>query len=50
MARSGGFNFGLIALIIVVALAVYYVMDERDDDLEIDLGMSDVPAQVVELG
>lgn len=50
MARGSGFNFGLIALIIVIALAVYYVMDERDDDLEIDLGMRDAPATVISLG
>ena len=38
---------GLIALIILVALVVYYIMEERDDDLEIDIGMREVPVQVL---
>ena len=44
MARG---TLGLIALIILVALVVYFVMEERDEDLEIDLGTRDVPVHVL---
>lgn len=44
MARG---TLGLIALIILVALVVYFVMEERDDDLEIDIGTRDVPVSVL---
>ncbi|MGE0159854.1 MAG: hypothetical protein AB7T31_10630 [Gemmatimonadales bacterium] len=44
MARS---TLGLIALIVLVALVVYFVMEERDDDLEIDIGLRAVPVNVL---
>ena len=44
MARG---TLGLIALIIVIALVVYYVMEERDDELEIDIGSREVPVSVL---
>jgi hypothetical protein len=44
MARG---TLGLIALIILVALVVYFVMEERDEDLEIDVGTLDVPVHVL---
>lgn len=50
MARGSSFNstLGLIALIILVALVVYYVMEERDDaELEIDIGSRDVPVRIL---
>jgi len=48
MAREGGFNsmLGIVALLILVAIVVYYVMEERDDELEIDIGTRDVPVQI----
>lgn len=44
MARG---TLGLIALIVLVALVVYFVMEERDDELEIDVGTRDVPVSVL---
>ncbi len=44
MARG---TLGIIALVILVALVVYFVMDERDDELEIDIGTRDVPVSVL---
>ena len=47
MAREGGNSMlGIIALVILVALVVYYVMEERDDELEIDIGTRDVPVLI----
>jgi hypothetical protein len=48
MARGSSFNstLGLIAILVLIALAVYYIMEERDDELEIDIGSRDVPAAV----
>ena len=40
-------TLGLIALIILVALVVYFVMEERDNELEIDVGTRDVPVSVL---
>jgi len=47
--RGASFNstLGLIAIIILVAIAVYYIAEERDDDLEIDIGSRDVPVEVM---
>jgi hypothetical protein len=49
MARGSSFNstLGLIAVLILIALAVYYVMEERDDELEIDIGSREVPVAVM---
>jgi hypothetical protein len=44
MARG---TLGLIAVIILVALVVYFLMEERDDELEIDIGSRDVPVSVL---
>ena len=38
---------GFIAIIILVALVVYFLMEERDDELEIDVGTRDVPVEVM---
>jgi hypothetical protein len=38
---------GIIAVLVLIALAVYYVMREEDDDLEIDIGSRDVPVAVM---
>ena len=47
MAREGGFNvLGILALLVLVGLVVYYVMEERDDELEIDIGTRDVPVLI----
>jgi hypothetical protein len=44
MARG---TLGLIAVIILVALVVYFLMEERDNELEIDIGSRDVPVSVL---
>ena len=44
MARG---TLGLIAIIILIALVVYFVMEERDNELEIDVGAREVPVSVL---
>jgi hypothetical protein len=44
MARG---TLGLIAIIILIALVVYFVMEERDNELEIDVGIREVPVSVL---
>lgn len=44
MARG---TLGLIAIIILIALVVYFVMEERDNELEIDVGGREVPVSVL---
>jgi hypothetical protein len=44
MARG---TLGLIAMIILIALVVYFVMEERDNELEIDVGSREVPVSVL---
>ena len=40
---------GILAILVVIAAAIYFVVNEADDDeLEIDIGMShDAPALVI---
>ena len=40
-------SLGIIALIILVAAVVYFLMEERDDELEIDIGSREVPVSVL---
>lgn len=40
-------TIGIIVVAVLVALVVYFVMDERDNDIEIDLGAHDVPVSVI---
>jgi hypothetical protein len=49
MARGSSFNstLAILALIVLIALAVYYVMEEEDNDIEIDLGSRAVPVEIV---
>lgn len=44
MARG---TLGIIALIVLIAIVVYFVMEERDNELEIDIGTRDVPVSVL---
>ena len=44
MARG---TLGIIAIIVLIALVVYFVMEERDNELEIDVGSRDVPVSVL---
>jgi hypothetical protein len=44
MARG---TLGIIAIIILIALVVYFVMEERDNELEIDIGAREVPVSVL---
>lgn len=44
MARG---TLGIIAIIVLIALVVYFVMEERDNELEIDVGARDVPVSVL---
>jgi hypothetical protein len=44
MARG---TLGLIAIIILIALVVYFVMEERDNELEIDVGAREVPVSIL---
>ena len=41
---------GIIAILILVGLAAYFIIDREDNDLEVDIGQSsrDVPVQVIE--
>lgn len=34
---------GIVAIVILVGLAVFFVMDQNDSDLEIDIGLHDAP-------
>lgn len=43
MARG---TLGIIAVIILIALVVYFVSEERDEELEIDIGA--VPVSVLD--
>ncbi len=44
MARG---TLGIIAIVILIALVVYFVMEERDNELEIDIGAREVPVSVL---
>jgi hypothetical protein len=44
MARG---TLGIIAVIVLIALVVYFVVEERDNELEIDVGSRDVPVHVL---
>jgi len=44
MARG---TLGIIAIIILIALVVYFVMEERDNELEIDIGSREVPVSIL---
>jgi hypothetical protein len=44
MARG---TLGIIAVIVLIALVVYFVMEERDNELEIDIGAREVPVSVL---
>jgi hypothetical protein len=44
MARG---TLGIIAIIILIALVVYFVMEDRDNELEIDVGSREVPVSVL---
>lgn len=42
----------ILAIVIIVGLVIYFVMEETDDTIEIDLGGAlyyDVPAHVVDI-
>ena len=43
MARG---TLGIIAIVILIALVVYFVVEERDNELEIDIGSREVPVNV----
>jgi hypothetical protein len=44
MARG---TLGIIAIVILIALVVYFVVEERDNELEIDVGSREVPVSVL---
>ena len=44
MARG---TLGIVAIIILIAVVVYFVMEERDNELEIDVGAREVPVSIL---
>jgi hypothetical protein len=47
MGRSVTSILGIIAIILVIVAAVYYLANEADDDLEIDIGMVEAMSPAV---